>query len=409
MGLRFYLCFLALFSTFFISTLGLGHLCLPEEHVALFIFGDSVFDAGNNNYINTITDYQANYEPYRGNFFKYSTGRFSDGRIIPDFIAEFANLPFITPYLHPGYHRYTDGANFASAGAGALAETHQEMVIDLKSQLNNFKNLESLLSKELGDAEAKKLLFRAVYIINVGSNDYAVIFTRNSSIFQSYTPEEYVDMEIYKKGGRKFGFPNLPPLGCLPLARALIPGNTGACKQELTALAILHNKALSEVLQKLENELNGFKYSITDTYTILSERINSPLKYGFKEGNIACCGIGPYKGINSCGGKRSVKECELCENASEYLFFDTDIKSVVHSYIPHRCQKQKMSGANNENIKEQELTENTVKHQVDGDSSVKLEFQELGYFSRYSSFIYSSINLDYPITTWRTIQIGNRV
>ena len=72
----------------------------------------------------------------------------------------------------------------------------------------------------------------------------------------------------------------MSPLGCLPLARALIPGNTGACKQELTTLAILHNKALSEVLQKLENELSGFKYSITDTYTILSERINSPLKYG---------------------------------------------------------------------------------------------------------------------------------
>ena len=34
----------------------------------------------------------------------------------------------MTPYLHPGYHRYTDGANFASAGAGALAETHQGMV-----------------------------------------------------------------------------------------------------------------------------------------------------------------------------------------------------------------------------------------------------------------------------------------
>lgn len=69
-------------------------------------------------------------------------------------------------------------------------------VIDLKSQLNNFKNLESLLSKELGDAEAEKLLFRAVYIISVGSNDYAVPFTRNSSIFQSYSPEEYVDMVI---------------------------------------------------------------------------------------------------------------------------------------------------------------------------------------------------------------------
>lgn len=47
-----------------------------------------------------------------------------------------------------------------------------------------------------------------------------------------------------------------------------------------------------------------------------------------------------------------------------------DIKSVVHSCIPHRSRKQKMSGANNEDIKEQELTDNTVNDQVDGDSSV---------------------------------------
>ena len=44
---------------------------------------------------------------------------------------------------------------------------------------------------------------------------------------------------------------------------------------------------------------------------------------GFKESKIACCGSGLYRGINSCGGKRSVvKEYELCKNASEYVFFD---------------------------------------------------------------------------------------
>ena len=31
---------------------------------------------------------------------------------------------------------------------------------------------------------------------------------------------------------------------------------------------------------------------------------------------------GPYRGILSCGGKRSDKEYELCENVSEYVFFD---------------------------------------------------------------------------------------
>ena len=32
------------------------------------------------------------------------------------------------PYLHPGYHRYVDGANFASGGAGTLDETRQGLV-----------------------------------------------------------------------------------------------------------------------------------------------------------------------------------------------------------------------------------------------------------------------------------------
>ena len=93
--------------------------------------------------------------------------------------------------------------------------------------------------------------------------------------------------EIYKKGGRKFAIPNLVPLGCLPFARALNP-DTGACFQEITALAKLHNEALSQVLQKLESQLHGFKYSIADSYSSLSERINNPSKYGMSR-LFSCC------------------------------------------------------------------------------------------------------------------------
>ena len=53
-----------------------------------FIFGDSSVDPGNNNHINTIPEYQANYKPYGQNgFFEGPTGRFSDGRVIVDFIG----------------------------------------------------------------------------------------------------------------------------------------------------------------------------------------------------------------------------------------------------------------------------------------------------------------------------------
>ena len=63
-------------------------ICLPKDHVALFVFGDSAFDVGNNNYINTTTNYQVNFWPYGESFFKYPTGRFSNGRIISDFIGK---------------------------------------------------------------------------------------------------------------------------------------------------------------------------------------------------------------------------------------------------------------------------------------------------------------------------------
>jgi hypothetical protein len=53
----------------------------------MFIFGDSLFDAGNNNYLRSAVG-RANFWPYGETFFKHPTGRFSDGRIIPDFIGK---------------------------------------------------------------------------------------------------------------------------------------------------------------------------------------------------------------------------------------------------------------------------------------------------------------------------------
>lgn len=59
-----------------------------HHEVAFFIFGDSYLDAGNNNYINTSTLDQANFRPYGETYFKFPTGRFSDGRLMSDFIGE---------------------------------------------------------------------------------------------------------------------------------------------------------------------------------------------------------------------------------------------------------------------------------------------------------------------------------
>ncbi|XP_022159717.1 GDSL esterase/lipase 1-like [Momordica charantia] len=307
------------------------HSCHLEP-VPLFVFGDSLYDVGNNNYINTTAGAQANFPPYGETFFKFPTGRFCDGRVIPDFIAENANLPLILPYLYPGIKDIVKGVNFASGGSGALDTTSPESVIPFRTQLGYFKQMETKLRNKLGASETKKLLSRAVYLIATGSNDYGA-FDPNSTVYQSYTTKQFVDSVIanmssvlegiYKIGGRKFSLLNVAPLDRLPaIQEALIYHGRVDWAEQFKNFSVLHNQQLPKALQKLQQKLKGFIYSHADFYTALNDIIDNPTKYGMKEVKSGCCGIGPLKGTNSCGGKRGIKEYELCGNPEEYVFFD---------------------------------------------------------------------------------------
>ncbi|XP_010686111.2 GDSL esterase/lipase 5-like [Beta vulgaris subsp. vulgaris] len=309
------------------STIFIAFLVVPiSAKNPLFIFGDSILDAGNNNYIQTTSFAQANFYPYGITFFNFPTGRFSDGRLICDFIAKYANLPLILPFLQPD-NGLINGVNFASAGAGALVQTYPGLVINLHEQLRNYKKVESKFRYKFGDVKARKRLTKAVYMFSIGGNDYS----SSSTFLTNYPKSEYVDMvignitfvitEIYKTGGRKFAFLNVPPLGCMPMAR--ISSIDGDCIKEPLSYAILHNKALSYVLKELQIKLPGFKYSLYDFYTSLQQRIDHPSNYGYKEGKVACCGTGRFRGIMSCGERRPVKYYELCENMKDYVFWDS--------------------------------------------------------------------------------------
>lgn len=72
----------------------------------------------------------------------------------------------------------------------------------------------------------------------------------------------------------------VPPLGCLPRTRLMKAGGHGSCWDEVSALARLHNKVLPGALQKLADKLQGFKYTLADTYHMLQNRIDNPSKYG---------------------------------------------------------------------------------------------------------------------------------
>ncbi|XP_070011657.1 GDSL esterase/lipase At5g45960-like isoform X2 [Nicotiana sylvestris] len=87
---------------------------------AIFIFGDSTADPGNNNYITT--PFKSNFSPYGRDFPNHvPTGRFTNGMLAGDFFARYVGVKeYVPPYLDPSLsiEELKTGVSFASAGTG---------------------------------------------------------------------------------------------------------------------------------------------------------------------------------------------------------------------------------------------------------------------------------------------------
>ncbi|XP_026441980.1 GDSL esterase/lipase At1g28570-like, partial [Papaver somniferum] len=85
---------------------------------SIFSFGDSLADTGNTLY-NKPNAYVSRL-PYGETYFHRATSRFSDGRVVLDFIADAVGLPLLPPYLGSSNKDLRQGVNFAVGGATAL-------------------------------------------------------------------------------------------------------------------------------------------------------------------------------------------------------------------------------------------------------------------------------------------------
>lgn len=66
---------------------------------ALLVFGDSIVDPGNNNYIHTIG--RANFPPYGRDFpHALPTGRYSNGKVPSDFFGMSSSFSFYSTLIH---------------------------------------------------------------------------------------------------------------------------------------------------------------------------------------------------------------------------------------------------------------------------------------------------------------------
>lgn len=142
---------------------------------AVLIFGDSTVDTGNNNYINTL--FKGNHYPYGKDFPGHvPTGRFSNGKLVPDFVASMLRIKdTIPPFLHPKLSEddILTGVSFASGGSGFdELTTLASGVIPVLKQTHYLKEYLVRLERIVGEKKAKKIVKEALVIVSAGTNDF---------------------------------------------------------------------------------------------------------------------------------------------------------------------------------------------------------------------------------------------
>jgi len=83
--------------------------------------------------------------------------------------------------------------------------------------------------------------------------------------------------KLYELGARKFGILSIPPIGCYPVVTST---NEGNCVKPLNDFAVAFYKATQTLLQKLSLELQGFEYSLGNTYAMFTTMLKHPLVFG---------------------------------------------------------------------------------------------------------------------------------
>ncbi|XP_038971640.1 GDSL esterase/lipase At5g55050-like [Phoenix dactylifera] len=290
---------------------------------ALYVFGDSLVDNGNNNYWTTTA--KANF-PHNGVDFPGGTptGRWSNGYNTIDFLASmlgFDSAP--QPYLSP-VKNTTQGANFASGGSGIL-DTTGPTTIPLSTQINFFQSVAQNLMQQMGSQQATLHLSKSLFLISPGSNDMVAYYMGGSGPPSEITKQLLINSlvqelethlrNLYQLGARKFWMQGLFCIGCVPSSRIINPA--GGCVEDGNDLARRFNAAVTQLMDRLSSTLAGMKYSHANVFSMMSAVLANPSAFGMKEVRSACCGGGINNAQLPCTPTAS-----MCPDRNEYLFWD---------------------------------------------------------------------------------------
>ncbi|KAI5579502.1 hypothetical protein POPTR_008G104700v4 [Populus trichocarpa] len=305
-------------------------ICSAKDPPALYIFGDSLVDAGNNFYINTAA--KANFPNGIdfGNPIGIPSGRFTNGRMVTDILGEEVGLPSLTPpYLAPTTTGdvILKGVNYASSASGILNDTerffgHQ---IHLDTQISNFVKTRQDIISRIGSQAAKEQFKQAIFFVSIGSNDIIFSQWQNSSSWNTLLDTiisrfKSQLVRLYNLDARKFIVTNSAAVGCIPFVRDL-HSSVDSCVAVMNQKAQLFNSRLNSLLAELTKNLEASTFICANVYAMLDDILNNYMtSYDFEVADSACChiaGAGLHGGLIPCGILSQV-----CPDRSKYVFWD---------------------------------------------------------------------------------------
>ncbi|XP_062089265.1 GDSL esterase/lipase At2g40250-like [Humulus lupulus] len=314
---------------------------------AVFAFGDSTIDPGNNNGLTGLSAiFTGNHPPYGKDLPRHiPTGRFSNGKLATDFLASNLGIKeFLPPYFDPTLSdaELATGVSFASAGAGIDNTTNTAFrgVVSTARQLEYFDEAMQRIERYVGKNRSEELVRDSLFVFSAGFNDVLynqVLGLLNNQIFQDSSSNDasnYQDFlvqtlgsyiqTLYSKGARNFGVAGQAPIGCLPLVvtvGSILPSFhmlQRVCVERLNLYAQAYNTKLQALLTRLQQSLPASNIAYFGVYDPLMDMINNPLKYGFVQTLQGCCGTGLFEVGPVC-----LAGMATCLDASKYIFWDS--------------------------------------------------------------------------------------
>lgn len=298
---------------------------------AMYAFGDSTTDTGNAVLTGSPGFQIADRAPY-GNTFGRPTGRFSDGKLIVDYLCDDLGVNLLPPHLQ---ENGGGSQNFAVAGATALEP----------NELQQYGGVSSPSSYSLGtemgwfhNAVTSPLTEKSViYFGEIGGNDVNYAFASGKPPAEAAKLIPHVmdkvnsSLEsIVAAGAQRIVVQGNFPMGCLPTYLKRMSGeglDQHGCVQSISAVSDQHNSRLLEVLKDVQARHSGVELVYLDTTAAYLHVLDHASEYGFSNVADACLNSSPLllqkQDANKTASNRAINAAGgTCSDPRTYISWD---------------------------------------------------------------------------------------